>query len=54
MSTMLLLTACLLTPHQEVVRPDLAGVITNEDGKPVAGATVFIYTAAPRKGTSVL
>jgi hypothetical protein len=54
MSNMLLLTACLVGPGWEDDRPDLVGTIWNQSGEPVAGATVFIYTAAPRTGTSVL
>src|SRR6266481_7491221 len=33
-------------------RPDLIGRVTHEDGSPVAKATVFIYTAGPKKGTA--
>jgi len=32
----------------------LAGVVKDEKGKPLAGATAFIFTAAPKKGTSLL
>lgn len=32
--------------------PDLTGVVRAKDGKPVAGAGVFIHTAGPRVGTS--
>src|SRR4051794_9454472 len=35
-------------------RPDLTGRVTTEGGGPVAGAHVFIATAAPRTGTSTL
>jgi protocatechuate 3,4-dioxygenase beta subunit len=35
------------------VRPDLTGTVVDSAGKPVSGATVFIYTAAVRTGTSV-
>lgn len=34
--------------------PDLTGMVYDPDGKPLAGATVFIYTAAPKKGVGVL
>jgi hypothetical protein len=53
MPTILLLAACWISALEDH-RPDLIGAIINEDGKPIAEATVFIYTAAPRKGTSVL
>jgi hypothetical protein len=33
-------------------RPDLAGKISEADGTPIAGASVFIYTAGPKLGTS--
>lgn len=39
---------------QDHARPDLTGRILNEQGEPVAGATVFIYTAAPKKGAGIL
>jgi hypothetical protein len=32
----------------------LTGVVRDEVGRPVVGASVFISTAAPRKGTGVL
>nr|AHZ45658.1 dioxygenase [uncultured bacterium] len=32
----------------------LTGVVQDAAGKPLAGATVFIRTAAPRKGVGVL
>lgn len=35
-------------------RPDLAGRVVDPDGNPVAGAHVFIATAAPKKGAGVL
>jgi len=33
---------------------DLTGTVRNTEGDPVGGATVFIYTAAPREGAGVL
>ena len=33
-------------------RPDLVGRVEDADGSPVAKASVFIYTAGPKKGTS--
>lgn len=35
-------------------RPDLTGRVRGESGEPVAGAHVFIATAAPKSGTSTL
>ncbi len=32
----------------------LAGVLRDESGHPIVGATVFVSTAAPRKGIGVL
>jgi hypothetical protein len=32
----------------------LTGTVRDEAGRPVAGANVFISTAAPRKGVGVL
>jgi hypothetical protein len=55
MSAVLLLTASLMiTPQQDVAQSNLSGVVSNEEGTPVAGATVFVYTAAPRRGAGVL
>ena len=31
-------------------KPDLTGKVVNEEGAPVADASVFIYTAGPRVG----
>ncbi|HXJ60077.1 MAG TPA: carboxypeptidase-like regulatory domain-containing protein [Verrucomicrobiae bacterium] len=33
-------------------RPDLSGRVTRSDGTPLPKATVFIYTAGPKKGTA--
>jgi uncharacterized GH25 family protein len=35
-------------------RPDLKGRVVHDDGSPVPKATVFIYTAGPKEGTSSL
>jgi hypothetical protein len=35
-------------------RPSLTGVVQDEKGSPLPKATVFIRTAAPRKGVGVL
>jgi hypothetical protein len=32
----------------------LTGVVTDKAGRPLPGATVFVRTAAPRKGVGVL
>ena len=37
-----------------VRRPDLAGVVRDQDGKPLGGASVFIYTAGPKEGVGIL
>ena len=39
---------------QQAGNPDLEGKVLTEAGTPVQGATVFVYTAAPREGTSPL
>src|SRR4051794_25945955 len=31
---------------------DLAGTVTDAGGRPLPGATVYVYTAGPRQGTS--
>lgn len=36
------------------VRPDLTGTVVDASGAPMPGATVFIYTAGPKHGTSSL
>jgi hypothetical protein len=41
-----------LAPQAE--QPDLHGQVLTEAGVPVPEATVFVYTAAPREGTSPL
>jgi hypothetical protein len=35
-------------------RPNLTGIVQDDKGKPLAGATVFISTAGPRQGVGVL
>src|SRR5580698_1645475 len=35
-------------------RPNLTGTIVQTDGTPISKATVFIYTAGPKQGTSDL
>jgi hypothetical protein len=38
----------------EPARTDLGGRVANPDGSPITNATILIYTAAPRQGTSSL
>jgi hypothetical protein len=38
----------------EPARPDLGGRVANPDGSPITNATILVYTAAPRQGTSSL
>jgi thiol-disulfide isomerase/thioredoxin len=38
----------------EISGSDLIGTVRNAEGDPVSGATVFIYTAAPKEGVGVL
>jgi hypothetical protein len=35
-------------------RPDLTGTVLTDTGKPLANATVFIYTAGPKVGVGTL
>ena len=35
-------------------RPTLTGVVRDDAGRPLTGATVFVRTAAPHKGVGVL
>jgi thiol-disulfide isomerase/thioredoxin len=35
-------------------RPDLVGIVQDEGGEPLPDATVFIFTAGPKKGAGVL
>jgi hypothetical protein len=35
-------------------RPDLTGVVKTREGRPIAGASAFIYTAAPKLGVGFL
>jgi Dioxygenase len=55
-SICLLLVTCVRTsaaePSKPAPRPAIVGTISDEDGKPVSGATVMIWTAGPKKGYS--
>src|SRR3954471_379761 len=35
-------------------RPDLTGTVKDPEGKPLPQASVFIYTAGPKEGASIL
>jgi hypothetical protein len=50
----LLAAACLAAEPSAAPRPNLTGIVRDEQGRPLAKATVFIRTAAPRKGVGVL
>lgn len=54
MPSILLLCAGLIALWDAAVGGDLSGTVVGADGKPLAGATVFISTARPRIGTGVL
>jgi peroxiredoxin/protocatechuate 3,4-dioxygenase beta subunit len=41
------------TKDQPGARPDLTGVVKDNEGKPLPQASVFIYTAGPKEGTSI-
>jgi hypothetical protein len=47
---MLVLTTASLAGGDS--RPDLSGRVLGSDGKPMAKATVFVYTAGPKSGTA--
>jgi hypothetical protein len=53
MFSLLILASVAAGAHGQE-RPAIAGVVQNDAGKPLPGATVFISTAAPRKGVGVL
>jgi hypothetical protein len=44
----------LLMVVTQPASPTLTGTVRDDTGRPVAGANVFISTAAPRKGVGVL
>jgi protocatechuate 3,4-dioxygenase beta subunit len=45
-------TAVATTARSSSKRPDIVGVVAGADGKPLAGATLYVSTVAVRKGTS--
>jgi hypothetical protein len=49
-----LLAACVIADPAAPNGATLTGVVRDSQGRPVARATVFIRTAAPRKGAGVL
>jgi len=54
-AVMLLPTAQVFaTGTPNASRPDLTGVVKDEDGTPLADASVFIYTAGPKAGNGIL
>jgi hypothetical protein len=52
MNSSLLLAACLLV-QAAPAENDLTGKVSDAEGKPIARATAFVYTAKPRAGASV-
>jgi hypothetical protein len=50
----LLAAVCLTSDPASATRPTLTGVVKDASGNPLAKATVFIRTAAPRHGVGVL
>jgi protocatechuate 3,4-dioxygenase beta subunit len=52
--TAIMATLAALVAAAPAPAAQLDGAVTDEQGKPVAGATVFLYTAAPKKGVGVL
>ena len=50
----LLATFALAADPSAPERLTLTGVVRDGEGRPLAGATVFVRTAAPRKGVGVL
>ena len=52
LSLLAALPLCSLADHS--ARPDLNGRVFAEQGKPLEGASVFIYTAGPKVGVGTL
>jgi hypothetical protein len=48
------LALCLLIACTATKRPTLTGVVVAQDGKPLSNTMVFIYTARPKIGPSVI
>ena len=46
--------AALLSAHPAPKGLTLTGAVTDKEGRPLPKATVFVRTAAPRKGIGVL
>ena len=51
---MLALLITIAFSADPTAKPAITGVVQDDKGRPVAGATVFVRTAAPRKGVGVL
>ena len=51
---MFALLAAVALAADPAARPAITGVVRDDKGHPLAGATVFVRTAAPRKGVGVL
>jgi hypothetical protein len=49
----LLAVACL-SADPLPARPTLTGIVRDDSGRPLAKATVFVRTAAPRHGVGIL
>ena len=49
-----LLAVSMVTALAAPPRPDLTGTVLTDTGKPLANATVFIYTAGPKVGIGTL
>ncbi len=54
MALLILLTSLLPAAGAGPQTAMLSGTVKNQDGRPIAGATVFISTAGPRKGVGHL
>jgi hypothetical protein len=52
--TLAALAVSFLPAAKVNARPNLTGIVQDDKGKPLAGATVFISTAGPRQGVGVL
>ena len=50
----LCLPILLAVVTQPAAPTTLTGIVKDDAGRPIAGANVFISTAAPRKGVGVL
>ena len=53
-SVLLSIVALSAISSSAAQKPDLTGTILTDTGKPLANATVFIYTAGPKVGVGTL